>query len=154
MNTKTLKGMNVALSLLVGIGAASPALAKSTGARALGAAANAIDVWTFTCPPGFNRAQARVNDIEPVNNSALLQVVLGHDGSPTVQRTDLSPVAAFGEGGNISDSTFADVGDGSGAYVMAFKKTASGEEGYIGEAFCRDANDAIFNPDLTLRINQ
>lgn len=155
MNTNTLKAITVAVSLIAGMGAASPAMATATGAQSLEPAANAIDVFIFTCPAGFNRAQARVNDTTTtLNNPALMQVVLSKDGNPTVQRTDVFPVAAFGEGGTIADSTFADVGDGSGAYFMVFKKTAGGEESYIGEAFCRDANDAIFNPSLTRVINQ
>ena len=145
MNTKTLKGITAAVTLLVGIGAASPALATLTPAQALGNSVNAIDVWTFECPPNFPIAQARVFDVAPINNPALLQVVLGKDGAPTVQVTDPN------EGGQPSG--FATVPDGIGGYVMAFKKTAGGGEGYIGEARCVNGAN-IANPVLQRRINQ
>jgi len=163
MNTKTLKGMGVAISLLVGIGAASPVLAKATSARKLGSEANAIDVWTFDCPEGFPIGQARVTDLLPTNNAAAkMQVVLSKDGTPTEQETDED-----GEAGS-DRSVSAIVNGGIGGYVMAFKKTADGEEDYIGEAFCRadDASNekagpsglsegaAIHQPTIDLRIDQ
>lgn len=152
MNTKTLQGISAAVSLLVGIGAASPALATFTGAQALGAAAYAIDVWTFPCPAAFPRAIARVYDIAPGNNPALMQVALGKDSVTDDEVTDLNPGAAFGEGGGPSG--FADVPDGAGLYAMAFKKTAGGVEGYNGEAYCVNAGGGLLNPPLTLRISQ
>ncbi len=154
MNTKTLQGISAAVSLLVGIGGASPALAAVTGAQALGAAANAIDVWTFPCPAAFPNAIARVYDIAPVNGPALMQVVLGNDSIPTVQVADTNPGAApVGEGGG--PSVFASVPAGGNLlYAMAFKKAAAGVEGYIGEAFCVNAGGGLFNPPLTLRISQ
>jgi hypothetical protein len=148
MNTKMLKGIGVAISLLVGIGAASPALATATAARALGVKANAIDVWTFDCPEGFPIGQARVQDLQAtVNAAAKMQVVLSKDGTPTEQVTDED-----GDGGD--QSVEATVNGGIGGYVMAFKKTADGDEDYIGEAFCRDANNAIDQPTIDLRIDQ
>jgi hypothetical protein len=149
MNTKMLKGIGVAISLLVGIGAASPALAKATSARALGIEGNAIDVWTFDCPEGFTKGQARVKDLAATNNAAAqMQVVLSKDGTPTQQVTDED-----GEAGS-DRSVMATVDGGIGGYVMAFKKTADGVEDYIGEAFCRDANNAIHHPAIDLRIDQ
>lgn len=151
MNTKTLKGIGVAISLLVGIGAASSALATSTGARDLGVKQNAIDVWTFDCPEGFPNGQARVKDLLPTNNAvAKMQVVLSKDGTPTEQETDED-----GEAGS-DRSVSATVNGGIGGYVMAFKKTADGEEDYIGEAFCRpdDLTEAIHQPNIDLRIDQ
>ena len=71
MNTKTLKGLTAAASLLIGIGAASPALATTTGQQALGVVlANGIDVWTFTCGPATLGAVARVLDNGPNNAPA------------------------------------------------------------------------------------
>ena len=146
MNTKTLKGMGAAASLLIGIGAASPVLATFTPGQVLGAAPNSIDVWTFSCPAGTASAIARVHDTPAVfNAAALMQVVLGENGLPTDQETD------FGEGG--APSAFAVVPDGPGLYAMAFKKTAGGVDSYIGEAYCVTAAGA-FNPVLTRRINQ
>ena len=151
MNMKMLKGIGVAISLLVGIGAASPALATATAARALGVKANAIDVWTFDCPEGFPIGQARVQDLQATNNAAAkMQVVLGKNSNPTEQVTDED-----GDGGDRS--VRATINDGiGGGYVMAFKKTADGEEDYIGEAFCRadDASKAIHHPTIDLRIDQ
>ena len=57
MNTKTLKGIGVAISLLVGISAASPVLAKATSARKLGAATNAIDVGPSPVPTALPLAK-------------------------------------------------------------------------------------------------
>ncbi|MGH8532405.1 MAG: hypothetical protein ACREV1_06635 [Gammaproteobacteria bacterium] len=146
MNTKTLKGMGVAASLLIGIGAASPALATVTPPQILGAAPNSIDVWTFGCPAGTVSAIARVHDTPVVfNAAALMQVVLGEDGLPTVQATD------FAEGGAPSPAVV--VADGPGLYAMAFKKTAVGVDSYLGEAVCVTAA-GIFHPFLTKRINQ
>ncbi|MBA2594198.1 MAG: hypothetical protein H0U97_18935 [Gammaproteobacteria bacterium] len=152
MNTKTLKGIGVAISLLVGIGAASPVLAKATSARKLGAATNAIDVWTFTCPADFPIGQARVYDLAATANApAQMQVVSGKKGHPSVQVTDTDP-PSDGEGGG--PSVMATLDGGEGIYVVAFKKTAPGVEGYIGEMFCRDENRAIHNPTIDLQIDQ
>lgn len=151
MNTKTIKGVGVAASLVIGIGAASPALATGTGPQLLGVAANAIDVWTFSCPGGTVSANARVSDtLAVVNAAALMQVVSGEDGLPTAQATDQNPFAS-GEGGGPSPA--AVVADGPGLYAMAFKKTAGGVDSYIGEAVCV-TGAGIFHPFLTKRINQ
>lgn len=150
MNTKMCKGVGAAVSLLLGMGIASPALATSTGVQALGAPANSIDVWTFRCPAGTVSARARVFDIAP-DNDALMQVVLGQDSAPTVQMTDEDPALRGGEDGG--PSPHAVVPDGPGFYAMAFKKTAGGAEGYIGQADCVLSN-GINNPILTRRINQ
>ena len=154
MNTKTLKGMGAAASLLIGIGAASPALATLTGPQTLGAAPNSIDAWTFSCPVGTVSAVARVYDTVAVFNAAAqMQVVLGEDGFPTIQWTDLIPFAT-GEGGLPSPYAVVPF-DGAGLqYALAFKKTAGGVDSYIGEAYCVIGGGALFNPVLTLRINQ
>ncbi|MSQ48513.1 MAG: hypothetical protein EXR78_09070 [Deltaproteobacteria bacterium] len=49
MDTKILRSFGTA-ALLISLIATSPALATSTGLQALGTSANAIDVYTFTCP--------------------------------------------------------------------------------------------------------
>lgn len=151
MNTKIFKGVGAAVSLFVGLGAASPVLAESsTGAQALRAPANSVDVWIFSCPravgPGGG-AQARVFDLIPPNNAAArMQVVLSQDGSPTREVTDLSP-RPTGEGDG--SSPFARVFDGPGRYVMVFKKTAAGVERYEGRATCINAAGGfVSNPRL------
>ena len=122
--------MVLAAALLVGLATTSPALATSTGAQTLGTAANAIDVYTFTCPVGVGvRARTNVQDVAPINNPAFMQVVLGKAGFASSQTTDVLPVP-FGEGG--AASPVAQVIGGPGLYTVAFKKTAGGLEGYIG----------------------
>jgi hypothetical protein len=156
MNTKMFKGVGAAVSLLLGMGAASSVLADTSVVETLGAAENSIDVFTFNCPlavgPGGG-ARARVFDlIPPFNAAARMQVVLGQDGNPTRQVTDLSPPPT-GEGDG--SSPFAVVRDGPGLYAVAFKKTAAGGERYNGQAGCVNAAGVlIFNPVLTKRIDQ
>lgn len=146
MNMKTQKE-RIAASLLLLMGAATPALASSTGPQALGFPANSIDVWTFTCAAGTNGAAARVTDNAPVH-PALMQVVLGKDSLPTV------PGAAPNEG----QSSLVSVTDGSGVYTVAFKKTIAGAENYTGEVFCAvpvGPLPLLINvSDLQRRINQ
>jgi hypothetical protein len=152
MNTKMFKGVGAATSLFVGLGAASPVLAdSSTSVQLLGGTANSIDVWTFSCPIG---ARARVFDVSttPVNAAARMQAVLGKDGDPTREVTDLSPPPT-GEGDG--SSPFAVVIDGPGLYAVAFKKTAGGVERYEGQAACVNADGVVTsNPVLTKRIDQ
>ena len=78
MNTKTLKGMGAAVSLLVGIGTASPAFATSTGPQALDFQASSSDAFIFSCPdiPAFRtvRVEAQVLDLPPANVVARMQV--------------------------------------------------------------------------------
>ena len=70
MNTKTLKGITVAATLLVGIGTATSVSATSTGGRTLGNGGQQIDVWSFVCPANFPIGQARVSDRAAINNAA------------------------------------------------------------------------------------
>ena len=77
MNTKTLKGMGAAASLLMGIGAASPALATSTGVQALDFPASSIDASIFSCPNTTVRVEAQVLDLPPANVVARMQVTAG-----------------------------------------------------------------------------
>jgi hypothetical protein len=149
MNTKMFKGVGAAVSLLLGMGAASPALATIV-VETLGAPENSIDVYTFNCPIG---ARARVFDLIPPNNpAARMQAVLGNDGNPTRQVTDMSP-SPTGEGGG--PSPFAVVIGGPNLHAVAFKKTAGGVELYRGEVQCVNAaGNPTSNPALTRRINQ
>jgi hypothetical protein len=149
MNTKTLKGITAAVSLLVGLSTATSASATSTGGRELGNGEHQIDVWSFECPAGFPIGQARVSDRAGTNNAAAkMQVVLGKIGNPNQQVTDPD-----GEG--PARSIFATVASGSGEYIAVFKKTAVGVEDYIADVVCKDANNGLFNaPPLTLRIDQ
>jgi hypothetical protein len=153
MNTKMFKGVGAAVSLFVGLGAASPVLADlSTGVQTLGAAANAIDVWTFTCLPVVGPgggARARVFDLIPPNNAAArMQVALSKDSNPTRQVTDLSP-SPTGEGGG--SSPFVVVRDGPGDYTMVFKKTAAGVERYSGLVGCVNAAGVFISNPINLR---
>lgn len=149
MNTKTLKGITAAVSLLMGLGTATSALATSTGGRTLGNGEHQIDVFSFECPADFPIGQARVSDREEINNAAAkMQVVLGQIGRPNEQVTDPD-----GDGGDRS--VFATVPSGPGQYIAVFKKTGKGVEDYIGDFVCRDANNGLFNaPPKTLHIDQ
>lgn len=150
MNTKAFKGAYTAVLLCAGVGATFPVLATSTGLRVLGAAANSIDVFTFTCPAGFIGAAARVDDRDPSVNLAQIQVVLGRDAVPTSEST------APNDGGGTSP--LAQVLDGSGSYAVAFAKTGPGVEAYIGDLFCVQAQfpfNLLLNVvDLQRRISQ
>ena len=144
--------MVLAAAFLTGLATASPALATSTGLQALGGSVNAIDVWTFTCPAGVGvRARANVFDVAPINNPAFMQVVLGKAGFVSAQATDVLPVP-FGEGG-VSSPTAQVIG-GSGLYTVAFKKTSTGTEGYVGTVVCCNVAGVCINPPLSRSINQ
>lgn len=145
MNTKMLKGMTAAVSLLTGIGAASPAMAGYTGAQLLGAVPTAIHVWTFTCPAGYG-GRAQVNDLPNPNYAPAVQVVLGHDGNPTQQATDTTDDGAY--------SAFTPVISESDVYAMVVRKTGPAPEWYSGHGQCITPAGAISEPVLTLRINQ
>jgi hypothetical protein len=149
MNTKTLKGITAAVSLLVGLGTATSALATNTGARTLGNGGQQIDAWSFECPATFPIGQARVSDRAVINNAAAkMQLVLGKIGNPNQQVADPD-----GDGGALS--VFATVASGPGEYIAVIKKTAVGQEDYHVDVVCRDANNGLFNnPPLTLRIDQ
>mgnify|MGYP001156637132 CR=1 FL=1 len=150
MNTKTLKGITAAVTLLVGIGAAPSVLALSTGPQTLGSAANSVDVWTLEC--ALANAKAVVSDGPNINGPAKLQVVLSFDGNPTVQRTDNAPVGQNGEGGGSSG--VASVSDGAGQYVMTVKKTAGGQDDYEANVVCFDGGITVDPVGLQRRINQ
>ena len=148
MKTTTLKTISAVASLLALVGATSPAFATSTGLQNLGAPGNAVDTWTFVCPIATAQVRVRVFDNNPFNNlAAQVQVAFGEDGNPTLQVTDPT------EGGAPSVWANNNV-DGPGLYNMAIKKTAGGNEAYIAQAECLNVVGAIFNPVLTLRINQ
>jgi hypothetical protein len=151
MNTKTLKAATLAVSLIAGMGAVSPAMATSTGVQALGVAQNSVDVWTFTCPI-LSNGRATVQDIAPVALLNRVQVVLGKN-SVTSQVQDNSGGLLLGEGG--ASSAAAVVNGGTGLYAAAFKKTLLGGEGYIGNLYCVSVfGGAIINPAITRQINQ
>jgi hypothetical protein len=152
MNTKMLKGISIAVSLLAGMGAASPALASPTGLQSLGVAQNSIDAWTFSCPAAFPNGRATVLDnpipFAPLNQ---LQVALGKAPLATSQVTDVGGQGG-GEGGTTSP--VAVVNGGAGLYVAVFKQTLLGGESYIGDLFCVDLSGVRHNPILTRQINQ
>lgn len=155
MDTKTLRGFGIAVALLIGLIATSPALATSTGVQGLGAAVGAIDVWTFSCPAGVGvRARANVFDVAPVNNPAFMQVVLGKLAFLSSQTTDVASAAGFVNGEGGGPSATAQVIGGSGLYAAAFKKTAVGGEGYVGNVICCNAAGACVNPAIFRQINQ
>jgi hypothetical protein len=152
MNTNTLKAITIAGSLLTGMGAASPALATTTGVQALGFAQNSVDVWTFTCPIFFPRGRATVQDIAPFAPLNLMQVVLGQ-ASATNQVTDLNPILVGGEGFGASIPAVVN-GVAGQVYAAAFKKTLLGNEGYIGDLYCTNVFNIRINPIITRQINQ
>jgi hypothetical protein len=153
MNTKTLKAVTLSVSMLAGIGAASPAMASSTGAQALGVAQNSVDVWTFTCPILFPRGRATVSDIAPFALLNRLQVVLGQAGFVSNQVQDNSGGILLGEGGASSAAAVVN-GVTNRIYAAAFKKTLAGNEGYIGDLYCTNVFGFRFNPAITRQINQ
>lgn len=135
----------------MGAAAVSPAYAWSnTGAQSLGVAANAIDVWTFTCPILFPRARAQVNDIAPFNNPAVMSVVLGK-GGVTAQATDFN---LFFLEHNANYSASASVPSTFGTYTVAFSKSAGGVDGYNGRVECYNLVGGVWNPAMSLQINQ
>jgi hypothetical protein len=149
MKIKSIKKETLAVSMLGVLGSASPVMASSV-LNVLGVLQNNVDVYTFSCPPGmgFIGATARVADLNPIM-PALMQVVVGKDGNPTVQRT--AP--------NEGLSTFANTLDGPGTYAVAFKKSTVGVEAYRGDVFCIRASlplNTLINPPggVQLRINQ
>jgi len=137
--------MTAAVSLLTGIGAASPTMAGYTGAQALGALANAIDVWTFDCPAGFG-GRARVNDLPNPANPPDVQVMLGQNGKPTQVVTDTTDNGAY--------SAFTPVISASGGYAMVVRKTGPAPEIYSGHGQCITPAGHISEPVLMLRISQ
>jgi hypothetical protein len=141
MNTKTLKVITAAVSLLVGLGTATSALATSRFGT-LGNGGQQIDAWSFVCPANFPIGQARVSDNAAPNNAAAkMQVVLGKIGTPNEQVADPD-----GEGPALS--IYATVASGPGNYTAVVKKTAVGVQGYTAVFVCRDANNNLFNNPL------
>ncbi len=149
MNTKTLKAVTLAASLIAGMGAVSPAMATSTGVQSLGLAQNSVDVWTFSCPIFYN-GRATVEDLAPFVLLNRAQVVLGK-GPVTIQVQDNLPLITLGEGG--ASSAIAVVNQGAGLYAAAFKKTLLGVEGYRGNLYCVGPF-GVLNPPITRAINQ
>ena len=156
MNTKTLKGMGAAVSLLVGIGTASPALATSTGPQALDFQASSSDAFIFSCPdiPAFRtvRVEAQVLDLPPANVVARMQVAASNGVFPTITGQDNNE-------GDALPSPNAGADTGPGTYVVVFKKTgiglvANGIEGYEGRVRCLDEDGNVLHPPLIRRINQ
>jgi hypothetical protein len=147
MNTKTVKKLGATLAVFIGAAITAPVFAwVSTGPQALGLPASAIDVWRFNCPASHPRARARVNDILPANNAAVLSVVLGRN-SETAQTTDVNSSAVEH---NTAFSAAATVVKGEGLYAVAFKKSATGTDGYVGQVECFRLSPAplVFNPEF------
>jgi hypothetical protein len=153
MNTKTLKAITLAVSILAGIGATTPAMATSTGAQALGVAQNSVDVWTFTCPVLFPRGRVTVQDtVATFSLLNRIQVVLGKTGFVSSQVQDNSGGILLGEGG--ATSAAAVVNGTPGLYAATFKKTLNGVESYIGDLYCTNVFGFRSNPAITRQINQ
>lgn len=157
MNTKTLKATTLAISILAGIGATSPAMATPTGAQLLGVAQNSVDVWTFTCPAGWPWGRAAVQDTTVINlflNNNRLQVVLGKAGFVSSQMQDNNTGLFLWNGEGGLSSAAAVVNGTPGLYAAAFKKTLIGAESYTGNLYCTNVFGGVFNPAITRHINQ
>ncbi|WP_394754407.1 hypothetical protein [Crenothrix sp.] len=147
MNTKNLKNMATALSMVAGMGIGSSAMAVNTGIQTLGNG-NTVDAFTFTCPAGSG-GRARVNDRQNPNPVGVnMQVAIGHDSFPTRQAVDATD--------NGVPSAFTVVIAESGAYAATFKKTGAAAEIYSGDLQCCNiAGNCAINPfNVVRRINQ
>lgn len=163
MNTKTVKAVTLAASLIAGMGATSPAMATLTtggiaapqtlGVQFAGQPPR-IDVWTFSCPAAFPWGRARVQDSTLINSPTnRLWVTLGRNGLTNEVRDNNTGLGfLLGEGGGFSVP--AVVNGGPGLYVAAFKKTLVGAERYTGDLYCVNAANVRINPVITLMINQ
>jgi len=157
---KTLTPAYAAVFLLAGLGIAFPALATSpgsTGPQELGeealAAPAPIDVFRFRCPgspPKTVSAQAKVEDLPPLNTSALMRVKLVKDHKAALAE-DFDPSSNSGEGSTSSPSPSepAVLARGPGKYLMLFYKTAAGKEKYRGSVVCKRSSGPDYLPDLT-----
>lgn len=152
MDTKSLKAIGAAMSLLAGVGSASPALATSTGPETLGAPATAADAWCFVCPAFTYRVSAHVHDTRlPIFNfPANMKVQVGKAAPPLAGlsgvATDVLPFIFNGEGGLPSPNAVKD--GGPGLYTVAFFKDAAGGESYIGDVVCKRRIGHILLPDF------
>lgn len=155
---KPLKPAYAAVFLLVGLGSAFPAVAASpgsTGPQELGAAATGIDVFKFTCPkkpPKTVSAQAKVEDIPPLNTSALMRVRLVKDHKTALAQDSNPPPS--GESTFPSPSEPAVLPGGPGDYLVLFYKTAAEKEKYRGSVVCKRSFGPDYLPDLTRTQNQ
>ncbi len=151
MNTKMFKGVGAAISLIVGMGAASPVLATSTGRQTLGTPTGATDVFTFNC--GFSsNAAANVADLDPPFNVPPRMRVMLVKGGAAAQREDDTPPTTGGEDGAASGNA---VLPGIGNFSVLFFKTAPGVEAYEGNVVCNGLPPAFpFNPVLNRTQNQ
>lgn len=94
-------------------------------------------------------------DVLPINIPASMQVVLGKATFVSAQTTDMASGLGFFNGELGLPSPNAEVIGGSGLYTVAFKKTAGGAEGYIGNVICVNvAGIGVTHPVLTRSINQ
>ena len=128
MNINISKGIFAVMLLVVGIGAALPAAATSTGVQTLSTPPNAVDVFTFTCPATTLSASASVEDLTSIYNVAARMQVLPLKDSFTAHAEDSTPTSNGGEGGLPSSS--ARLFKGPGKYLMLVFKTAAGSEAY------------------------
>jgi hypothetical protein len=148
MTTKTLKSVYAAVSLLIGIGSAAPALATSTGVEFLGAAPVATDIFTFACPAGTTFARANVADLFGIVNIPARMRVMLFKSPFGVTVEDANPPAAGGEGGLASPT--ANRFGGPGVYHAMFYKTAGGADNYLGNLTCHGPGfvGGVFHPFL------
>lgn len=159
---KTLKHACIALSLVVGLGSAYPALATSTGLQVLRSVAASIDVFIFKCPAGTVAARANVEDINPPSDlDARLKTQL-RKGHRAALQEDVFPTETKGEGSaqSPSPSRYAVLSRRDGVYVVLFYTTVLGQtpvtggqtnvspEVYRGSVDCVLSGGSVHHPRL------
>lgn len=146
---KTSKRAYAAVSLLVGLGSAFPALATSV-LGGLGPSRNAIDVFKFTCPARTLSATGQIEDLDPPSNRpAKLRVKVGK-GHRFVLAEDPNEGTSF-----PSPSPTVELKKGPGVYVVLVYATAKRGERYRVTIFCKRSNGALTNPvSFTITQNQ
>ncbi|NOU20885.1 MAG: hypothetical protein HOO93_03695 [Methyloglobulus sp.] len=150
MKFKTVKTIVMAFASIAVAFASLTAEAIRVPGR-LGATLVAADAYTFTCPSGTTRVQARVFDPNTIANLAsTVYATFGEDGSPTLSVLDNETTSAW--------SPWAiNTSDGLGIYALVVRKTAAKLEDYIVETQCLNSLGAVIGPSpprLTVKINQ
>ena len=143
MNTKTLKCMTAAVSLLAGIGGAFSAYAAGDGPTARGIGSNdptkdkigATDVYLLACPPGTSTARAKINEGNNDGVQLSVQVINPHG----------SAVTESGVNGGLSPEAI--LAGGQGSYLASVHKNGAKFEGYTLTVDCHDANGNRFAGD-------
>lgn len=146
------------VSIIVGIGNASPALAATTGTQALGSSATVIDIWSVRCTSGTTSAAAHVEDLAAVNNPAGVRLALTKSAKLVgthIQGGGADLTQDLTEGGLASPKA---VLSGSRDFWMQFykirpKTLPTGREAYRGTVICNTPGGPV-DPALKRTQNQ